>query len=137
MRTDVRCPYCGREPEMVSGDVIYPHRTDLHAMTFFRCAPCGAHVGCHPGTITPLGRLANAELRLAKQRAHAAFDPLWQYGGPMTRRKAYQWLQRALGLSASECHIGMFDVAQCRRVVDVVNELLKRGSVDEHAERTA
>jgi hypothetical protein len=35
-------------------------------------------VGCHKGTTKPLGRLADAELREWKKRAHAAFDPVWQ-----------------------------------------------------------
>jgi len=73
----VTCDYCGASAILTSGAVIYPGRTDLSAKQMYRCEPCGAHVGCHPGTINPLGRLANAQLRRAKQDAHQAFDPLW------------------------------------------------------------
>jgi len=112
------CPYCGERSELVDGTVIYPHRPDLGSKNFYRCAPCNAYVGCHPGTITPLGRLANAELRKAKMNAHAAFDPLWRQGY-MCRRQAYEWLAQELGIDSEDCHIGMFDVATCKQVVDV------------------
>jgi hypothetical protein len=112
----VVCPYCTKPAQLVGGDVMYPHRSDLHEKKFYRCLPCGAHVGCHDGTVNPLGRLANAELRQWKQRAHAAFDPLWQ-GGKMKRRDAYQWLADGLGIPFAEAHIGMFDVATCQRVI--------------------
>ena len=65
---------------------------------------------------SPLGRLANAELRRAKSAAHAAFDPLWK-SKRMKRRDAYGWLARELGISRDNCHIGMFDIAACRAVV--------------------
>lgn len=103
---------------MVKGEVIYPHRRDLYEKPFYLCAPCDAYVGCHPGTINPLGRLANAELRRAKKAAHAAFDPKWREGG-MKRQQAYKWLSEQLGITREECHIGMMDVDLCRRVVEV------------------
>lgn len=121
---EVKCPYCGSDAEMVGGEEIYPHRTDLASLKFWRCAPCEAYVGCHKpnpkmghdGT-HPLGRLANAELRKAKWDAHSAFDPLWRDDGPMRRREAYAWLAKGLGIGFEDCHIGEFDVAMCKRVV--------------------
>lgn len=113
------CPYCSGPSALVSGDVIYPHRPDLHEKKFYSCASCNAYVGCHPGTVVPLGRLANAELRLAKNRAHSVFDPLWR-DGSMRRVEAYKWLAQSLGIPRKQAHIGMFDVAQCKAVVDAV-----------------
>lgn len=104
------CDYCGRQTDKVTGADIYPHRPDLKSKVIYRCVPCKAHVGCHPGTDRPLGRLANADLRKAKMAAHAAFDP-------SARAEAYQWLAEALGISRDDCHIGMFDVETCKRVV--------------------
>lgn len=112
----VKCPYCGDSAKMVGGDVIYPHRRDLYEKKFYQCAPCDAYVGCHPGTTNALGRLANAELRAAKMEAHAAFDPMWK-SGAKKRGGAYAWLADALEMDKKQCHIGMFDVADCRRVV--------------------
>lgn len=97
---------------------MYPHRPDLHDKRFYRCAPCAAWVGCHPGSANPLGRLANAELRKAKSAAHTAFDPLWK-SKRMRRKEAYGWLAERLGVKKNECHIGMFDVADCKRVVEI------------------
>lgn len=110
------CPYCQAASECVDGTVIYPHRPDLAEKKFWRCAPCDAYVGCHDGTPEPFGRLANAELRQAKTKAHIAFDPIWRTGR-MTRSDAYRWLAEKLGISIDECHIGMFDVEQCEKVV--------------------
>lgn len=128
----VICPYCDRRAELVTGNVIYPHRPDLFAKLFYLCAPCDAYVGCHPKHTakgggqgdgsTPMGRLANAELRKAKRTAHAAFDPLWK-SGRMSRASAYKWLAEAMAISRNNCHIGMFDVDQFRAVVAAVRSL--------------
>lgn len=114
----MKCDYCNNEVELVGGDVIYPHRPDLYRSKYYYCANDQAWVGCHPGTTKPLGRLANAELRLAKQQAHAVFDPLWRDTG-RPRRYLYHWLAIQLGISKDDCHIGMFDVEQCQRVVEI------------------
>src|SRR5690349_3681181 len=112
------CPYCNRQAWLVAGSFIYPHRSDLHEKQFYLCRPCDAYVGCHFGTTQPLGRLANAELRQAKIEAHAAFDRLWRGSSSRTRSHAYKWLAGKLGIAWKDCHIGMFDVEQCRRVVE-------------------
>jgi zinc-finger-containing domain len=116
------CPYCAADAELVTGAEIYPNRSDLNELRFWRCAPCNAYVGCHKagsgygdGTL-PLGRLANAVLRRAKMQAHAAFDPLWKTRR-MSRRKAYSWLAGELGMPVKAVHIGEFDEALCMRVV--------------------
>lgn len=128
----VQCPYCGADANLVRGDVVYPHRPDLHDLKFWTCDPCFAWVGTHRGTDEPLGRLANAELRKAKIAAHAAFDPLWrrkmQRDGcskGKARRAGYTWLAGQLGIEFNDCHIGMFDVSMCERVVDLCGRRLR------------
>lgn len=116
----MRCDYCNNEAQLVNGDVIYPHRPDLHGSKFYYCVDDQAWVGCHRGTTKPLGRLANAELRQAKQDAHAAFDVLWRAtipAGTYSRDSAYQWLADQLGIPRADCHIGLFDIDRCRLVV--------------------
>lgn len=115
------CPYCHQPSKRVSGADIYPHRPDLAHKVFYQCAPCDAYVGCHPNTTVPLGRLANAELRAAKMKAHAAFDPIWQ-SKRKTRTEAYDWLSKKLGIVRQYCHIGMFNVEQCELVVVACRE---------------
>ncbi|MDR3439846.1 zinc-finger-containing protein [Telmatospirillum sp.] len=126
------CPYCGNHAVLVGGDVVYPHRPDLTSKKIWICHICAAWVGCHPGTETPLGRLANPELRRAKQAAHAAFDPLWRAkihrdgcSKKRARSAAYRWLSQQLGTSPEETHIGMFDVDLCKRVVEVCRPYLR------------
>ena len=115
------CPYCSSPSKRISGDLLYPHRPDLRRLTFYQCIPCQAHVGCHPGTDRPLGRLANAELRKIRQEAHQYFDTLWKNQGTMKRKEAYSWLARKLGISVTSCHIGEFDVETCKKVIKYFN----------------
>lgn len=118
----MNCDYCNKEAELVGGDAIYPHRPDLHGLKFYYCANDAAWVGCHRGTTKPLGRLANAELRQAKQDAHVAFDRLWRAttpAGSFDRNGAYKWLAQQLGINRNDCHIGMMNVEQCQRVVQI------------------
>lgn len=115
------CPYCGKDSEHVDGTAIYPHRPDLAVKKFWRCQPCDAYVGCHLGTPEPLGSLANAELRKARSEAHSAFDALWVFNdSPLTRKEAYVWLAAELGIEAAACHIAMFDLETCQKVLAVV-----------------
>lgn len=120
----ILCPYCNAVAERTTGARIHPKRTDLAEKVFYMCRPCRAWVGCHPNTTRPLGRLANHELRRAKQAAHTSLDFLWNTG-TMSRKEAYQWLAGAMNIPSKGCHIGMFDVAQCEKVVESVEEFLR------------
>lgn len=123
MNGKIQCPYCQQPARLTNGDEIYPHRADLGHKNFWKCTPCDAYVGCHDGTTTPLGRLADAELRKAKLAAHNAFDPIWRKFNGNRRRSArsdaYAWLSNALGIPPHETHIGMMDLAQCAKVVEL------------------
>ena len=120
----VNCDYCGQAAH------FRPNSQFLYKRDYgpvYYCHGCLAWVGCHKGTRNALGRLANAELRQAKKDAHAAFDPLWQakikYTGcskSRARHAGYKWLANELGIRYKDCHIGMFDVDQCRRVVEII-----------------
>lgn len=113
---DDPCPYCGGPVSHRTGADIYPHRPDLHRGHYWACEACDARVGCHPGTTSPLGRLADRRLRWLRRRAHQEFDRLWK-GGPATRHESYIWLRRFLCLRKDEAHIGMFDEAICLRLI--------------------
>ena len=126
----ITCNYCGRSAQLVSGIVIYPSRPELQRRNYYLCGPCNAWVGCHKNTDIPFGRLANAELRGGRIRAHAAFDPIWgksAKGGPKdmnsySRSAAYRWLAAKLGIHPDRCHIGLFDVDQCERTIAMCGE---------------
>jgi hypothetical protein len=109
------CAYCADPAKfMPSSAAIYGK--DYGPV--WACLPCGAWVGCHPGTEKPLGTLANAELRAARSLAHSEFDPIWKRGY-MTRAEAYAELAKRLGIAGPKCHIGRFDVGMCEAVVGV------------------
>lgn len=118
----VYCDYCGRETEYVDSKVIYGKSYGK----IYLCRNCMAYVGVHKGTDKPLGRLANAELRNWKKAAHAVFDPLWKYGRFRGHRNAaYAWLAQKMGLPVEKTHIGMFDVGQCRKAIEIIEKETK------------
>lgn len=139
------CPYCGQLSELTDSAEVYHGRS---YGPIYLCRDCQAWVGVHKGTTKPLGRLANKELRDWKKKAHAAFDPLWQKKlekrrrerGPEYRKfwargSGYKWLAGQLGIPAKECHIGMFDVRMCQRVVDICLNWKERKNALEQQER--
>ena len=94
----------------------------------------GAH-GAHPDG-KPLGTPASKETRLARIRAHAAFDSTWRkpwehipdysdvdnskkrrYLERVARNRSYAWLREQLYLTEDECHIGAFSIEKCNSVV--------------------
>ena len=116
---DVICPYCKDKALLVdSTEVLGRDRGPI-----YYCKTCGAYVRVHKGTDIPMGRLADAELRMHKQFAHAAFDPIWKTG-IMSRYGAYCWLAKKLGLPVKYAHMGLFDVYQCKRVIELSNEFM-------------
>lgn len=121
------CPYCNKDARLVDSAVVYGKSYGL----IYFCEPCRAWVGVHKGTENALGRLANAELREWKKQAHALFDPLWNrkmkqgISKKRARAKAYKWLAGELGIDPKRCHIGMFDVDQCRQVVQICKQYYK------------
>lgn len=121
----ILCNYCNTPAELIDSKLIYGRSYGL----IWVCYPCGARVGCHKGTDKPLGRLANAELREWKQLAHMNFDPLWQGYQEKTgcskskaRSTLYGWLANRMGIEKKHCHIGMFDVEQCKQVIQISKE---------------
>lgn len=83
---------------------------------------CEATHGAHPDG-TPLGIPADRVTKQERIAAHLIFDQLWM--GPlatMTRTQAYHWMQKAMGKSVQEAHIGRFDVGECRRLQLLLRE---------------
>lgn len=126
-KPNVICDYCGRPAAL--------GKRGEH--TVWECAPCDAWVGVIKTSpdLKPAGRLANANLRHWKRRAHSAFDPLWRAAQDRQMREsngafkggargaAYRWLAAELGIDISQCHFGLFTVAQCQKVVEVCNKV--------------
>lgn len=134
----MNCPYCGSKAELVSSTKVYRGRDYGRIFCCPNWPECDSYVGVDPQG-KPLGRMANAELRKWKIRAHAAFDPLVEakmakgYSRNSAKGKGYRWLAEQLGISQQECHIAMFDVDMCKRVVDLcspyTDKLRRRGKI--------
>jgi ssDNA-binding Zn-finger/Zn-ribbon topoisomerase 1 len=96
---------------------------------FYGCSTypaCKAAHGAHPDG-KPLGIPATKEGKLARIKAHDAFDKLWNNGrkdGSMSRKAAYRWMQTALSMTKEEAHIGNFDIPKCERLVAAVEAYL-------------
>ncbi len=98
----------------------------------YLCKSCKAYVGTHKNNPKKsLGRLANYELRMLKKEAHKYFDYLWQKGLSRGRRKyevrnsAYTWLSHSLDIPKKYCHIGMFDIETCKKVIQLCKPYYK------------
>jgi len=109
----------------VTGDVIYPRRPDLKRLKFYHCGPCDAYVGCHKKDGKPLGTLANKELRAWRKLTHDAFDPMWMDYGRNFRQEAYKWMSNVMRIDKSKAHIAMFDIDQCKELINHVEEHFK------------
>ncbi|MEP6727578.1 MAG: zinc-finger-containing protein [Bacteroidota bacterium] len=127
------CPYCEKESEFVDSAAVYGTSYGM----IYICRPCQAWVGVHEGTDQALGRLADYELRQLKILAHRWFDPIAIEGlinefytvyiaGITTRQKAYHWLASELSIQPAYCHIGMFDVEECKQVIAVCQPIVER-----------
>lgn len=122
------CPYCLNATRYVDSAEIYNGTS--YGMVY-RCTPCDAHVGVHKGTDKALGRVANKELREWKKEAHRLFDGLWKekmrqgFTQQDARTTAYKWLSLKLSISEDECHIGMMDIDDCKRVVELCKQFYK------------
>ena len=83
---------------------------------------CDHYCGCHPKSQRSLSLiLPGPELREARKRAHAWFDPIWKHG-PASRNAAYRWLAHGMNMTRDDCHIGLFDVEQCNRAATLCKE---------------
>lgn len=109
------CPVHGVKAVLVPASVVYG-RDIKGARSVWICQDtnCDARVGCHDDG-RPLGTMAGAELRRWRERAHAAFDPLWKGGTRQARGAMYRRLAEALGLERA--HIGEFTVEQCQKAI--------------------
>lgn len=123
------CPYCNQPANLVYGSQVYGNRSppEIARLRIWSCKGCRAHTRCHPNSLRPMGTLAREDLRKARQEAHKALDSLWTCRPRYKERKAarqetYLWLQQAMGLTESECHIGLFNIEQCRRVIELCEE---------------
>ena len=111
------CIYCG-------ADVILTDSAKVYGKSYgniYLCSnypKCSSYVGVHKKNDEPLGRLADFQLREWKKKAHDIFDSLWKgEARRMSRKQAYKLMQELMDLDEDWCHIGLFNVEQCRELI--------------------
>lgn len=85
---------------LTDGAEIYPHRSDLARLPFWKCDSCGNFVGCHHKTkqrTAPLGCIPTPEIKEARSHIHRILDPLWK-SGRFKRRELYSKIANSLGI---------------------------------------
>ncbi len=115
------CRYCGGIVRLVPAESVYGDsamRLGLKGEKLYQCQNCNARVGCHKGTVRPLGDLANEVLRLKRIETHQVFDAYWTERG-MSRTQAYRWLAKKMHLPERKAHIGGFEMHQCQKLIDL------------------
>lgn len=115
------CPYCCTNTNLVDSSMIY---NGVSYGMIYICPICSSYVGCYKNTHKALGRLANQELREAKKKAHHYLDQLWKPHS-FKRPLIYSWLSEQLGIPKEFTHIGMSDILQCERIVELSIAKLK------------
>jgi hypothetical protein len=124
------CPYCHQPTLEVTGDEIYGFGRGYGHIKMYKCSgDCDAYSTSklEYGVRVASGSLANKELRELRKTCHKLFDAQWK-GKPnekMARRKRYVWLQEFTKLPDELAHIGMFNIEQCKALI---NELSKNNS---------
>ena len=84
---------------ITNGEEIYPHRSDLSSLPFWRCDVCGNKVGCHHKTkdrTRPLGVIPSASISKLRSEIHKIIDPIWK-SKIKTRKEVYGIMSHSLG----------------------------------------
>lgn len=126
-RLEQGCPECG-------GDLIL--RSGKHGV-FYGCVgfpSCSGTHGANRSTGEPLGTPVTREVKAHRVAAHKAFDRLWQgakrkglsnlVARQKARTAAYLWMAESMDLTPEDAHIGKFTIAQCDRLIELVNARL-------------
>jgi ssDNA-binding Zn-finger/Zn-ribbon topoisomerase 1 len=90
---------------------------------FYGCTAypkCKAAHGAHPNG-APLGIPANKETKLARMRAHEAFDSFWKRKC-WKRHEGYRWMREVMGMSRRDAHIARFGIDECERLIGLVEK---------------
>src|SRR3546814_7965989 len=112
MSNEVICPYCCMGALRMTGRELYPAKPELANKHYFACRNCDAWIGCKDGTWEPVGRLADAALRRAKQSVHAAVEPILvntmdahSLPKSQARNLVYGWLAAELEMPGPSANI--------------------------------
>lgn len=113
------CPYCGSTVVLTSNSEL--HGVEHGSGKCYLCRNCRASVNTHNDLITPMGRMADSELKEKRIIAHSLFDPFWQTKY-VCRKTAYARLAKKLDVPKRKCHIAWFDIDTLNRAIIILKE---------------
>lgn len=123
------CPYCGCETKIVDEFFIYGKQyKNRNVICCVNFPKCDSYVGTHEDG-SPLGRLADKELRSWKKSAHKYFDAIWKEE-LKDRSELYKDMSLYLGIPSEYTHIGMFQKTTCRKVIYWASNLYHKLKVE-------
>lgn len=122
---EIKCTICKQytEAEMVTGEVIYPHRKDLYEKKFWQCPVCKGYVGTHPDG-KPLGSIVSKEIKKLRIKIHRYLDELWRDFPIMARGQVYKYMSDHLGKPFHTAEIE--DVETAKRMLVIAESLNKK-----------
>lgn len=122
---NIYCVECQTEIlcKKVTGEEVYPHRKDLYLLVFWKCPECGNFVGTHKNSRndSPLGIIANPELKTSRNYIHKLLDPIWK-SGRVTRKDLYDSLTKELGWEYHTAKIR--NIAEARKVYRIIQGVI-------------
>lgn len=120
---DLICPACGRGAMLTDSKKIY-NKAGFGLIWVCQGYPwCNSYVGCHKGTTTPKGELADAETRSLRIKIHSVIDPIWKEKGH-SRTELYKELSIKTG--RFPFHVGDLNADECRELMPVLQEWVKK-----------
>lgn len=122
------CVQCKKDIEarLTDGKEIYPHRSDLSQLPFWKCDICKNYVGCHHKTkerTRPLGNIPTQELRDARKHIHKILDPLWKYGS-FDRKDLYALISGIIGWDYHTSEIK--SIEEARKIYRIILDIKRK-----------
>lgn len=108
---------------LTTGAEVYPNRTELVAIPFWRCDGCNNFINCYPKSQTnakPLKAIPTAQMRQLRRRVQLAIDLLCKTG-KYTRQEVFDLISAQLGYAY--CIAETRHPAEVRIVLRIIDKL--------------
>lgn len=124
---NVICPYCNAKAVLRPANTVYgisERSTGRHLYVCTNWPKCDAYVSAHRGNRSPMGRLANGDLRHKRILAHRAMEE-YRRLTRMDKWALYIWLQGKLNMSEHQIHVANFSDDMCDRVIHICQDAVR------------
>lgn len=119
---DLLCPVCGSGAVLKDSKIIYHGKSYGFVWVCKNYPKCDTYVGCHKGTVTPLGELADYELRRWRNKAHAVFDPLWLKERNKGKKRTEVYEEIGIQMGKIPLHIAECNVEECKQLIEIIKK---------------